>query len=153
MSKRPPELTWQDKAILITIPLVVFVIFIVTNYVSRDLTVSDAFLQQLPEGDVRDGGNIVKIIQLPAEEIASITQQCRVRSRDGQTEFTFVYRPVATETLDLKVGRVMQFYGHYTYDRTGGTVTVPFKGKSGREVGWVVYESKRYSAKEENNNL
>ena len=45
--KRPPELTWQDKAILVAIPLVVFTIFMLANYLSQGLTVADAFEQKL----------------------------------------------------------------------------------------------------------
>ena len=61
MSKSPPELTWQDKAILVAIPVVVFTIFILANYFSQDLTVNEAFQQELAVAEVRDGGSVIQI--------------------------------------------------------------------------------------------
>ncbi len=145
MSKKPPELTWQDSAILITIPLVVFGIFVFANYMSQDLTVTEAFQQQLRKVEVRDGGTITGILP-PEAAVASapLVQQCRIRSRDGQTEFTFRFPVTGSETMALAVGRMLQFHGEYQYDPRGGTVEAPFKGKSGRYTGWAVYENRRY---------
>lgn len=81
--KRPPELTWQDKAILVAIPLVVFTIFMLANYLSRDLTVADAFEQKLVDVDVRDGGNIMQVYPV----VATDTVSCRVKTRDGKIDF------------------------------------------------------------------
>jgi len=137
-----PELTWQDKAILITIPVVVLAIFVFANYIGQDATLSDAFQQKMPKVVVRDAGLITSLI--PPDLVATNTQKCRLRSRDGQTEFTFNYHVQGSGTMNLAVGRQIQFYGEYTYDPQGGTLDVPFKGKSGRFSGWAVYENKRY---------
>ena len=152
MSKKSPVLTWQDKAILIVIPLVVFAIFIFANYLSKDLTINDVFTQKLDKAMVRDSGTITELFS--SAGIASPTQKCRVRSRDGETDFTFVYHIQGSDTMNLQVGRLIQFYGEYRYDNQGGMINVPFKGKSGRHTGWAVYENKRYFALgEENDNL
>lgn len=145
MTKRPPELTWQDKAILVAIPLVVFTIFILANYFSQDLTVADAFEQQLPETEVRDGGNIIQVYPLTATDTVS----CRLKSRDNRVEYDFNYLVTGSETLKFEVGRLLQFYGKYKFDARGGSVTTPYKGKSGRLNGWAIYENHRYSPKEE----
>jgi hypothetical protein len=142
VSKRPPELTWQDKAILITIPLVVLAIFVLSNFLSRDLGVSDAFQQRLPKSEVRDGGSITQV--LPVDPVATSTLQCRVRTRDGSTEFLLRIHALATHTPNLQVGRQIQFFGEYSFDEKGGAVDAPFKGKSGRSNGWVIYDSERY---------
>ncbi len=150
MAKRPPEITWQDKAILVTIPIVVFGIFIIGNFLSKDLTVSDAFSQNLPKGFVRDGGVITQLFP-PTTDTATPTQECRVRSRDGSVEFTFRYTIQGSSTMDLKIGHPIQFYGEYTFDAKGGVVAVPYKGKSGRMAGWAVYDNKRFLHKDEEN--
>lgn len=143
LSKKPPEMTWQDKAILIVIPLVVFMIFIAANYFTKEPTVSEAFVKKTKKEAIRDGGNIISL--LPDEGSAGATVQvCRLQSRDGTASFTFRYNVQATDTLELQVGRLLQFYGEYKYDPNGGTVEAPFKGKSGRITGWVIYGNKRY---------
>ena len=145
MSKRPPELTWQDKAILIAIPIVVFTIFILANYFSQDLNVGSAFEQQLPKAQVRDGGHIVKVYP----PVATDSVSCRLKSREGNTEFDFVYNVTGSETIRFELGRLVQFFGEYTYSPQGGKVEAPFKGKSGRLTGWAIYENQRFTAKEE----
>jgi len=145
VSKKPPELTWQDKAILIAIPIVVFTIFILANYFSQDLTVNGAFDQQLPKVQVRDGGNIVKVYP----QVATDTLSCRVKSRDSNLEYDFDYKITGSETIRFELGRLVQFFGEYTYSPQGGKVVAPFKGKSGRMTGWAIYESHRYTPKEE----
>ena len=145
MSKRPPELTWQDKAILVAIPIVVFTIFILANYFSQDLTVADAYEQQLPDSEVRDGGNIVQIYP----QTATDTVGCRLKSRDNRVEYDFNYKITGSETFHFEVGRLVQFYGKYKYDPKGGNVTTPYKGKSGRMNGWAIYENHRYSPKDD----
>jgi hypothetical protein len=109
VSKRPPELTWQDKAILIAIPIVVFTIFILANYFSQDLTVAAAFEQQLPEAEVRDGGNIIQLYP----QTATDTVSCRLKSRDNSIEFDFTYQITGSETIKFEVGRLVQFFGNY----------------------------------------
>jgi hypothetical protein len=145
LSKKPPELTWQDKAILIAIPIVVFTIFILANYFSQDLTVMSAFEQQLPKAQVRDGGHIVKIYP----QTATDTVSCRLKSREANFEYDFVYNVTGSETMRLELGRLVQFFGEYTYDQKGGKVDAPFKGKSGRLTGWAIYENHRFTPKEE----
>jgi hypothetical protein len=148
VSKRPPELTWQDKAILVAIPIVVFTIFILANYFSQDLSVADAFEQKLPEAEVRDGGNIVLVYP----QVATSSISCRVKARDNLTEFDFTYNITGSETLRFDVGRLIQFYGQYKYDHKGGHVYAPYKGKSGRMTGWAIYENQRYVAKGDEEN-
>lgn len=145
MSKKPPELTWQDKAILIAIPIVVFAIFILANYFSQDLNVMGAFEQQLPKAQVRDGGHIVKVYP----QTATDTVSCRLKSREANFEFDFAYTITGSETMRFELGRLVQFFGEYTYNPQGGKVEAPFKGKSGRLTGWAIYENQRYTAKEE----
>ena len=145
MSKRPPELTWQDKAILVAIPIVVFTIFILANYFSQDPTVADAYEQQLPDSEVRDGGNIVQLYP----QTATDTFSCRLKSRDNRVEYDFNYKITGSETFHFEVGRLVQFYGKYKYDPKGGSVTTPYKGKSGRLNGWAIYENHRYSPKDD----
>lgn len=145
MSKKPPELTWQDKAILIAIPIVVFTIFILANYISQDFTVISAFEQKLAKVRVRDGGYIVKIYP----QTATDTISCRLKSRKANFEYDFVYNITGSETMRLELGRLVQFFGEYTYDQNGGRVNAPFKGKSGRLTGWAIYENHRYAPKEE----
>ncbi|MBF0408201.1 MAG: DUF3465 domain-containing protein [Candidatus Riflebacteria bacterium] len=143
MSKRAPELSWEDKAILVVIPVVVLIIFVVANYITGDLTVKDAFDQKLPKVEVRDGGIIHQV--LPPEKSASGTALlCRIKTRDGAHEFTFKYNVQASETMNLQPGRAIQFTGEYQYNDKGGVIEVPFKGKSGRWSGWAVYENHRY---------
>jgi hypothetical protein len=147
VSKKPPELTWQDKAILVAIPIVVFTIFILANYFSQDLNVAGAFEQQLPKAQVRDGGNVVKVYP----QIATDSVSCRLKSREGNVEYDFVYNITGSETLRFDLGRLVQYFGEYTYSPQGGKVTAPFKGKSGRWTGWAIYENRRYTAKDEEN--
>ncbi len=142
MSKRPPELTWQDKAILVVIPLIVFAIFIAANYISKDLTVSEAFQKKMTKTMIRDSGNIIEL--LPKDETASGTQLCKLRSREGGPDFIFKYHIEAGQTMDLQIGQLVQFFGEYHHDAKGGYVEVPFKGKSGQLTGWAVYKNKRY---------
>ncbi|KAF1081327.1 MAG: hypothetical protein GQF41_2133 [Candidatus Rifleibacterium amylolyticum] len=148
MSKRPPELTWQDKAILVAIPIVVFTIFILANYFSQDLTVAAAFEQKLPEAEVRDGGNIVQVYP----QVATDSVSCRIKTRDNLAEFDFTYNITGSETIRFDVGRLVQFYGQYIYDHRGGHVYAPYKGKSGRMTGWAIYENQRYTAKGDEDN-
>lgn len=147
MGKRPPELTWQDKAILITIPGIVLLIFVVSNYLIQDVSVSEAFTQQLSQVEVRDVGNIVQLIPSDADD--GSTQKCRLRSLDGRTEFTFIYNVQASETMPLEIGRTIQFYGRYRYDQHGGTVEAPYREKDGGFLGWAVYGNRRYAPEEE----
>ena len=77
MSKQIPDLTWQDKALLVTIPVVVLAIFVFANYMGQDATVSDAFQQKIPKVVVRDAGMIAALI--PPDPIATGTQKCRLR--------------------------------------------------------------------------
>lgn len=145
MSKKAPELTWQDKAILIAIPIVVFTIFILANYFSQDLNVASAFEQQLPKAQVRDGGNVVKVYP----QVATDSVSCRLKSRDSNHEYDFVFNVTGSDTIRFEIGRLVQFYGEYTHDPKGGKVEAPFKGKSGRMTGWAIYENHRYVPKEE----
>lgn len=145
MSKRPPELTWQDKAILVAIPIVVFTIFILANYFSQDLTVYDAFEQQLPEAEVRDGGNVMQIYPQTATDSVS----CRLKTRDNRNEFDFTFSITGSDTIRFEPGRLVQFYGKYKFDPKGGSVTAPYKGKSGRMTGWAIYENRRFTAKDD----
>ncbi len=145
VSKRPPELTWQDKAILIAIPLVVFTIFILANYMSQDLSVADAFDQQLPLAEVRDGGNVIQVYPVVATDSVS----CRLKSRDNNVEYDMVFNVTGSDTIQFELGRPVQFYGQYRYDPRGGVVNAPYKGKSGRMTGWVIYENRRFIPKEE----
>lgn len=148
MSKRPPELTWQDKAILVAIPIVVFTVFILANYFSQDLTVASAFEQKLPEAEVRDGGNVVQVYP----QVATDSVSCRIKGRDNLTEYDFTYKITGSETISFDIGRLVQFYGQYNYDHRGGHVYAPYKGKSGRMTGWAIYENQRYTAKEDEEN-
>ncbi|NCB40253.1 MAG: DUF3465 domain-containing protein [Erysipelotrichia bacterium] len=148
VSKSPPELTWQDKAILVAIPVVVFTIFILANYFSQDLTVNEAFQQELAVAEVRDGGSVIQIYP----QVATDSVSCRLKTRESNTEFDFVFQITASETIKFEVGRLVQFYGQYKHSPKGGTVTSPYKGKSGRMSGWAIYENHRYSAKEEADN-
>lgn len=145
MSKRPPELTWQDKAILVAIPIVVFTIFILANYFSQDLTISGAFEQQLPEAEVRDGGNVIQIYP----QVATDSVSCRLKTRDNLNEFDFVFSITGSDTIKFEPGRLVQFFGKYNYNPKGGVVTAPYKGKSGRMTGWAIYENHRFTAKED----
>ena len=145
MSKRPPELTWQDKAILAAIPLVVFTIFILANHFSQDTTVITAFEQKMTEAVVRDSGNVIQIYP----ENATDTIRTRLKTRDAQHEFDFIFTQTASESINFEMGRNIQFYGEYNYDEQGGTVTAPYRGKSGRMTGWVIYDSQRYAPRDE----
>jgi len=149
VSKKPPELTWQDKAILVVIPVVVFVIFILANYLSEDQNVSSAFEKKMEKVVVRDGGKIMELI--PPEQWASGTQKCILRSRDGKVDFGFIYNIQGSATMKFEIGKLIQFYGEYKYNTKGGNVEVPFKGKSGQWVGWAVYENRRYYSHQEAN--
>lgn len=145
MSKKPPELTWQDKAILIAIPIVVFTIFILANYFSQDLNVAAAFEQQLPVAQVRDGGNVVMVYP----QVATDSISCRLKSREGNQEYDFIFNITGSDTMKFEIGRLVQFYGEYNYNPKGGKVEAPFKGKSGRLSGWAIYENHRYLPKED----
>lgn len=146
--KRPPELTWQDKAILITIPVVVFTIFILANYLGQDATVEDAFASQLKSIEVRDGGIIKQIYP----QTATDSIRCRLESKEKTIQYDFVYNITGSETLKLEVGRMIQFYGRYEYDQNGGVVTTPYKGKSGNYDGWAIYGNNRYTAQQPTTN-
>ena len=139
--KRPPELSWQDKTILISLPVVVFVIFILTNYFSQDLTVEDAFENQFSAVNVRDGGRIIKIYTPTASDSVKL----RLKTLNGARDFDFVYNITASETLKPELGEIIQFFGQYTYNKDGGTITVPYKGKSGQIEGWANYAGNRYT--------
>lgn len=145
MSKRPPELSWEDKAILIAIPIVVFTIFVLANHFSQDVTVYGAFENKLEKAVVRDGGNIIQIYP----EIATETISCRLQTKENDHEFDFVFTHTATDTIKFEMGRQIQFYGEYEYNEKGGTVTAPYQGKSGRMSGWAIYDSKRFAPKDE----
>ena len=145
MSKRPPELSWHDKAILVAIPIVVFTIFILANYFSQDLDVASAFEQKLSDVLVRDGGHVVKVYP----KVATDSVSCRLRARDNKTEFDFIFNITASETIKFEVGHLVQFYGQYNHDPKGGSVAAPYKGKSGRMTGWAIYENHRFVARDE----
>ena len=139
--KRPPEFSWQDKAILFSLPVVVLVIFILTNYYSQDPTVSDAFESQLNQINVRDGGRIIRIY--PQNATDSIV--LRMQTLRSTREFDFIYKKTASETMVPAVGEIIQFYGQYNYDKNGGSITVPYKGKSGQSEGWAIYRGGRFT--------
>ncbi len=139
--KRPPEFSWQDKAILISLPIVVFTIFILTNYFSRDPSIEDAFNGQLKEISVRDGGRIIQLYN----QTATDSVRFRMKTLNGLRDFDFVYVISASETMRPELGGIVQFYGQYNYDSKGGVVTVPYKGKSGQYEGWAVYGKNRFS--------
>ena len=126
--KRPPELSFQDKAILISLPIVILVIMVLTNYLSQDATVEDAFAGQMNGLNVRDGGRIIKVYP----QTATSSVKIRLQTLNGARDFDFVYNLTASETLKPELGGIIQFYGQYTYDANGGTITVPYKGKSGQ---------------------
>lgn len=139
--KRPPELSWQDKAILISLPVVVLVIFILTNYYSKDPSVDDVYNGQINGVSVRDGGRIIQIYP----QTATDTVKFRMKTLNGLRDFDFIYKITASETLIPELGGIVQFYGQYTYDPKGGSITVPYKGKSGQYEGWAVYGKNRYT--------
>ncbi len=139
--KKPPEFSWQDKAILFSLPVVVLIIFILTNYYSQDPTVEDAFDSQLNQINVRDGGRIVRIY--PQNATDSVT--FRMQTLNSPREFDFIYKKTASETMVPAIGEIIQFYGQYNYDKNGGSITVPYKGKSGQSEGWAIYKGTRYS--------
>ena len=139
--KRPPELSWQDKAILISLPVVVFVIFILTNYYSKDPTIADAFEGKVSGIGVRDGGRIIQIYPQTATDSVKV----RMQTLDSAKAFDFVYKITASETLKPELGQIIQFYGQYNYDQNGGNITIPYKGKSGQIEGWAFYKGQRYS--------
>lgn len=141
-TKRPPALSWQDKAILITIPIVVLLIFVLGNYYSQDPKIEDAVASQLTGINVRDGGVITQIYP----QTATNTIKCRLKSTTSGTEFDFTYNITGSETIKFEVGNKIQFYGQYDYDQNGGNVTTPYKGKSGRYDGWAIYNNNRYTA-------
>lgn len=145
MSKRPPELTWQDKAILTAIPLIVFIIFIVANYFTQDNTVLVAFEQKMNEVPVRDGGTILKVYP----EVATDTISCRLATLDGTHEFKFTFNRSERDDVVFEPGRQLHFYGEYIFDDEGGTVTAPYRGKSGRMSGWMIYGSQRFAPRDE----
>lgn len=139
--KRPPELSWQDKAILISLPVVVLVIFIVTNYLSQEPNVKDAFLAKKEDTNVRDAGRVKQIYP----SVATSSVRVRLESfNDKSMQYDFVLGLTASETFHPEVGRLIQFYGKYKYDEKGGTITVPYKGKSGQNEGWAVCGENRY---------
>lgn len=139
--KRPPEFSWQDKAILISLPIVVLAIFILTNYFSKDPSIEDAFNGQLKDISVRDGGRIIQVY----DKTATDSVRFRMKTLSGLRDFDFVYVLSASETMKPELGGIVQFYGQYSYDAKGGVVTVPYKGKSGQYEGWAVYGKNRYS--------
>ena len=139
--KRPPELSWQDKAILISLPVVVFVIFILTNYYSKDPTIKEAFEGKVSGICVRDGGRIVQIYQ----QTATDSVRFKMQTLDASNYFDFVYNITASETMKPELGQIIQFYGQYNYDANGGSITVPYKGKSGQIDGWAIYKGERFS--------
>lgn len=139
--KRPPELSWQDKAILISLPVVVFVIFILTNYFSQDPTINDAFEGKVSNINVRDGGRIIQIYPQTATDSVRFRMQTLTSPRD----FDFIYKTTASETLVPQLGEIIQFYGQYNYDEKGGSITVPYKGKSGQIEGWAIYRGNRFA--------
>ena len=145
--KRPPELSWQDKAILISLPLVVLVIFIVTNFLSQEPSVKDAFLKKQNDVGVRDAGRIVKVYPSTATDTARV----RLKSYNDVNEYDFILSLTASDTFNPQIGELIQFYGKYTYDENGGSITVPYykenpkvKGKTIKE-GWAIYKENRYS--------
>lgn len=139
MTKRAPEMTWQDKAILIVIPVVVFVIFIVANYVSDDVSIAEAIERKANDLEVRD----VAVVASLLPSVATTTQLFRARTRDGKHEFTFQFNIPGSDTIPLEPGRQFQFVGRYRHDAQGGIVEAPFK-KIKQNLGWVIYDSKRY---------
>lgn len=141
-TKRPPKLSWQDKAILITIPVVVLLIFVLGNYYSQDPNIEDAIASQLTGITVRDNGIISQVYP----QTATDTIKCRLKSATSGSEFDFIYNITGSETIKFEVGNKVQFYGIYNYNPTGGSITTPYKGKSGRYEGWAVYNSNRYTA-------
>ena len=84
--KRPPELSVQDKAILISLPIVVLVIMLLTNYLSQDASVEDAFEGKLNGINVRDGGRIMKVYQ----QTATNTVKLRLQNLSGTREYDFI---------------------------------------------------------------
>ena len=145
--KRPPELSFQDKAILISLPIVVLVIMLLTNYMSQDASIEDAFDGQLSGINVRDGGRIMKLYP----QTATNTVKLRLQTINGTKEFDFIYNIAASETFKPELGGIIQFYGQYTFDQNGGSITVPYKGKSGQIEGWATYGGNRYSGPKEQN--
>lgn len=141
-TKRPPALSWQDKAILITIPIVVLLIFILGNYYTQDPTIEDAAASQLVGINVRDGGVVTQLYQ----QTATDSIKFRVKSINSNTEYDFTYNITGSETFKVEAGKRIQFYGQYNYDPRGGTVTTPYKTKSGRYDGWLIYNNNRYMA-------
>ena len=141
-TKRPPALSWQDKAILITIPVVVLAIFILGNYYTQDPKVEDAAGSQLTGVIVRDSGFIVSLYP----QTATDSVKFRVKDANSSTEYDFVYNITGSDTFKFEPGKKVQFYGQYNYDMRGGTVTTPYKGKSGRYDGWLIYNNNRYTA-------
>ena len=139
--KRPPELSVQDKAILISLPIVVLVIMLLTNYMSQDASIEDAFEGQLNGINVRDGGRIMKIYP----QTATDSVRLRLQTLNSVREFDFICHLTASETLKAELGGIIQFYGQYNYDQNGGSITVPYKGKSGQIEGWATYAGNRYS--------
>ena len=139
--KRPPEFSWQDKALLISLPIVVLSIFILTNYFSRDPSIDDAFNGQFKGISVRDGGRIIQVY----DQTATDSVRFKMKTLSGLRDFDFIYILSASETMRPELGGIIQFYGQYNYDSKGGVVTVPYKGKSGQNEGWLVYGRKRYS--------
>lgn len=143
--KRPPELSTQDKAILISLPIVVLVIMLLTNYLSQDASVEDAFEGKLNGINVRDGGRIMKVYP----QTATNSVRIRLQNLSASREFDFVYNLAASETFKPELGGIIQFYGQYNYDQNGGSITVPYKGKSGQIEGWATYGGNRYSGPKE----
>lgn len=141
MSKKPPAFTWQDKAILIMMPIIVLVVFIMANYFTQDTTVSKAFEQEKKEIEVRDGGTITQVYPMLATDSVS----CRVEAQDTGHNFDFIFVKNASDTLSFEIGRKIQFYGLYEHSKEGGKVTAPYKGKSGKLSGWAIYNNKRYA--------
>ena len=66
-------------------------------------------------------------------------------------DFDFIYKKTASETFEPKIGEIIQFYGQYNFDTNGGSVTIPYKGKSGQIEGWAIYRGNKYSGPKTNN--
>ncbi len=139
--KAPPQLTWQDKFILIAIPLVVFTIFIFANQMSRDLTTAEAIQAKKTDIDVRESGKIIKLYK----QVASDTISCRVKSLYGGNEFDFHYKVIGSETIQFAIDREIKMLGQFKADENGGSVTAPYITKyNGRTNGWLMYDNKTY---------
>ncbi len=142
MSKPIPELTLEDKIILIVIPVFVVILFITINIFTSETSVQKAFEKKLVEEPVGDAATILYVYPEPAPGTVS----CRARVRSGETEFDFIYQILASDTIPFEAGKEIHFSGSYAYNENGGLVVVPYKGKKGKKTGWVMYEGKTYGS-------